>query len=117
MPILCGVAGREGSIRRLEPEVNCGRFPGHPLPGALAGMAESSMSQDPIIFDRQLLRDRRRRAERLGASDFLIERVADDIGERLAAVMRTFDLAVDLGTRGAAVRRALRRSGKVGAIV
>ncbi len=75
------------------------------------------MTSGPIIFDRKLLRARRRRAERLGASDFLIERVAADIAERLAVVLRQFDLAVDLGTPGDAVRRALAASGKVGAIV
>ncbi len=75
------------------------------------------MASSPIIFDRKLLRARRRRAERLGASDFLIERVAADIAERLAVVLRQFDLAVDLGTAGDAVRRALAASGKVGAIV
>ena len=53
----------------------------------------------------------------LGASDFLIERVAEDIAERLAVVLRQFDLAVDLGTPGDAVRRALAASGKVGTIV
>ena len=75
------------------------------------------MAESPIIFDRKLLRARRRRAERLGASDFLIVRVAADIAERLAVVLRQFDLAVDLGTAGDAVRRALAASGKVGAIV
>jgi SAM-dependent methyltransferase len=75
------------------------------------------MSPSPIIFDRQLLRARRRRAERLGASDFLIERVAEDIAERLAVVLRQFDLAVDLGTPGDALRRALAATGKVGTIV
>ena len=55
--------------------------------------------------------------ERLGASDFLLERVAEDIAERLAAVLRRFDVAVDLGTPGEAVRRALAASGKVGTVV
>ena len=75
------------------------------------------MSPSPIIFDRQLLRARRRRAERLGASDFLIERVAEDIAERLSVVLRQFDVAVDLGTPSEAVRRALAASGKVGMVV
>jgi SAM-dependent methyltransferase len=75
------------------------------------------MSTSPIIFDRQLIRVRRRRAEQLGASDFLIERVADDIAERLAVVLRQFAVAVDLGTGGDAVRRALLASGKVGRVV
>ena len=75
------------------------------------------MSSNPIIFDRPLLRARRRRAERLGASDFLVERVADEMAERLSVVLRQFDLAVDLGSPGEAVRRALAASGKVGTII
>jgi SAM-dependent methyltransferase len=75
------------------------------------------MVESPIIFDRQLLRARRRRAERLGASDFLVERVAEDIAERLSVVLRRFDVAVDLGTPGEAVRRALLATGKIGMVV
>jgi SAM-dependent methyltransferase len=75
------------------------------------------MSQSPLLFDRRLLRTRLRRAHALGLSDFLLERVADDIAERLSAVLRRFDLAVDLGTPGDCVRRALTSSGKVGTVV
>ncbi len=75
------------------------------------------MSQSPILFDRRLLRARRRRAERLGASDFLIERVADDLADRLGAVLRRFALAVDLGTPGDQVRQALMSTGKVDAVI
>jgi SAM-dependent methyltransferase len=75
------------------------------------------MSQSQILFDRHLLRARRRRAERLGMSDFLIERVADDIADRLSTVLRRFDLAVDLGTPGDRVRQALASTGKVGAVI
>jgi len=75
------------------------------------------MSQSPIIFDRQLLRARRARAAALGPSTFLLDRVAEDVADRLAAVLRRFDCALDLGTPTDAVRRALAASGKVGAIV
>src|SRR5688500_16718819 len=75
------------------------------------------MSQNPVVFDRKLLRLRRARAEKLGLSTFLVERVADDIAERLSAVLRRFELAVDVGTPGDAVRRALAASGKVGAVI
>lgn len=75
------------------------------------------MSPSPILFDRRLLRARRRRAERLGASDFLIERVAEDIADRLSAVLRQFALAVDLGTAGDYVRRAVAATGKVDAVI
>jgi SAM-dependent methyltransferase len=61
----------------------------------------------PRVFDRPLLRRRRRRAEKLGAATFLIDRVAADLAERLSAVLRRFTLAVDLGSPAGAVRRAL----------
>src|SRR6185437_13397877 len=74
------------------------------------------MPSTPAIFDRKLLRARRARARKLGSETFLIDRVADELGERLSAVLRTFDRGVDLGTPTDAVRRVLAASGKVGAI-
>lgn len=64
-----------------------------------------------------LLRARRRRAQALGPATFLIDRVAGDLAERLSAVLRTFVLAVDLGTPTDAVCRALAASGKVVTVV
>jgi SAM-dependent methyltransferase len=61
----------------------------------------------PRIFDRVLLRQRRRRARVLGPATFLIDRIAADLGDRLAAVLRRFALAADLGSPTGAVRRAL----------
>src|SRR5579862_4411827 len=75
------------------------------------------MAENPMIFDRALLRHRRRRAAALGPANFLLDRVADDLAERLATVLRRFDLAVDLGTPGEAVRNALARLESVGRIV
>jgi len=75
------------------------------------------MEQGPTIFDRQLLRARRARARALGPATFLIDRVADELAERLSAVLRTFDVAVDLGTPTDAVRRALAGSNKVATLV
>ncbi len=50
------------------------------------------------IFDRHLARRRRDRvAAEATAYDFLLQRVADDIVERLAVTNRTFSLAVSLG--------------------
>jgi len=69
----------------------------------------------PIIFDRRLLRMRRARAVALDPATFLIDRAADDLAGRLSAVLRKFDLAVDLGTPTDAARRAL--AGQAGAIV
>jgi SAM-dependent methyltransferase len=75
------------------------------------------MAPGPIIFDRQLLRARRARALALGPSTFLLDRAAEDVAERLAAVLRRFECALDLGTPTDAVRRALAGSGKVGTII
>src|SRR5450631_3322912 len=71
------------------------------------------MSSGPTIFDRRLLRVRQQRARALGPETFLIDRVADELGERLSAVVRSFERAVDLGTPNDALRRVLAASGKV----
>ncbi len=70
-----------------------------------------------MIFDRALIRARRRRAAQLGPVTFLLDRVADEFADRLAAVMRRFDLAADLGTPGDAVRAALTRLPTIGTII
>jgi SAM-dependent methyltransferase len=58
---------------------------------------------------------RRARAARLGPATFLLDRVADDLASRLSAVLRQFDLAIDLGTPGDVVRS--RIGDRVAAIV
>ena len=75
------------------------------------------MAESQLIFARALLRQRRRRAAALGPATFLLDRVADDLADRLAAVLRRFALAADLGTPGDAVRAAVARLGSVGKIV
>lgn len=75
------------------------------------------MPANPTIFDRSLLRRRRVRAEALGAETFLIDRVAEDMADRLGTVVRQFERAVDLGTPHDAVRRALSESGRVGGLI
>jgi SAM-dependent methyltransferase len=75
------------------------------------------MSDGPVIFDRALIRRRRRRAAALGPAMFLLDRVAGDLAERLAAVLRRFDLALDLGTPSEAVRGALSRLASIGTVV
>jgi SAM-dependent methyltransferase len=72
------------------------------------------MSSGPTIFDRSLLRARQQRARALGAETFLLDRVAAELGERLAAVLRKFERAADIGTPTDAVQREL--TGKVGSI-
>jgi SAM-dependent methyltransferase len=80
-------------------------------------MAAPPTPPSPLIFDRGLLRARHRRAASLGPATFLLDRVAADITDRLATVKRRFDLALDLGTPGEAVRAALARVGSVGTIM
>ncbi|MCA1362925.1 methyltransferase domain-containing protein [Bradyrhizobium sp. IC3069] len=55
----------------------------------------------PALFDRALLQRRQQRAQAQGAVTFLLERVAEDMSDRLAAVMREFHAPADLWTPGA----------------
>jgi SAM-dependent methyltransferase len=71
----------------------------------------------PVIFDRTLLRARRLRAAAQGGENFPLARAAEDLAERLAAVKRQFPLALDLGTPGDDLRRALTTSGQTGSIL
>src|SRR5215831_1959320 len=75
------------------------------------------MPSAPILFDRHLARARLLRAVSLPPSTFLLERVARELAERLAAVLRHFERAVDLGTPTDAVRRRLAHAGNIGTIV
>jgi SAM-dependent methyltransferase len=75
------------------------------------------MTEGPMIFDRALIRRRRLRADALGVATFLLDCVAAELADRLAAVLRRFDLALDLGTPGEQVRAALASLGSVGTIV
>jgi SAM-dependent methyltransferase len=72
------------------------------------------MSGAPMIFDRALIRARQDRARRLGPVTFLLERVTQDLAERLGAVVRHFEVAVDLGTPTADLRRALANNPAIG---
>jgi SAM-dependent methyltransferase len=75
------------------------------------------MAPAPVIFDRDLLRARARRAAALGPATFLLDRAAQDLADRLATVRRDFTWAVDLATPTDALRRILAGSRKVGTIV
>lgn len=54
----------------------------------------------PALFDRALLHARQERAQKQGAVTFLLDRVAEDMFDRLAAVMREFQAPADLWTPG-----------------
>jgi SAM-dependent methyltransferase len=69
------------------------------------GMAQSPTA--PILFDRALLRARQDRARHDGPATFLLDRVAEDMQERLRAVLREFQTAADIGSAGDQVRNAL----------
>lgn len=62
----------------------------------------------PVLFDRALLRARQSRALGFGPATFLLDRVAEDMAERLHAVLREFNNAADIGTPSDRVRDALR---------
>jgi SAM-dependent methyltransferase len=75
------------------------------------------MPVNPTIFDRPLLRAHQRRARARGAATFLVDHVAAELAERLAAVLRIFDVAVDLGTPTDALRHALAGTDKIGTLI
>src|SRR5262249_11683868 len=72
--------------------------------------------ENPLVFDRAMLRRRHARARMLGFETFLIDRVASDLADRLGAVLREFKIAVDLGTPNAAVQAALAGGMSVGSL-
>jgi SAM-dependent methyltransferase len=77
----------------------------------------TSNSAAPILFDRALLRARQGRAERMGPAAFLLDRVAEDMSERLHAVLREFTTGADIGTSGDQVRNNLaKRVGQIARI-
>ena len=71
-------------------------------------MAAPPNTAPPRLFDRALHRKRLDRAARNYANaDFLQRRAAQDVAERLAPILRSFPLAVDLSARSGAFREAL----------
>ena len=72
-------------------------------------MAQNTSPPTPSLFDRALLLRRQRRAAALGPVNFLLDRVAEDMNDRLAAVMRDFEAAADIWTPGEGLGPGLRR--------
>lgn len=68
----------------------------------------------PRLIDRDALRARLARAERLGPATFLLDRVVEDFGDRLTAVLRTFANAADIGTPDVQLRDAV--AGRVASV-
>lgn len=74
------------------------------------------MSEVPALVDRAALAKRRARAAGWGP-DFLRRRAAEELGDRLAATLRSFAVAVDLASPGAEVAAALAAHPGVGRTV
>ncbi|MGH6969686.1 MAG: methyltransferase domain-containing protein [Stellaceae bacterium] len=74
---------------------------------------------DPLrIFDPLAVRRHRARAVRLGlGAEFLFERAAADLAERLGEIKRHFPAALDLGCRGGVMARALASRADLGRLV
>ena len=67
------------------------------------GMAPNPAAA-PLLFDRALLTQRQERARKLGPATFLLDRVAEDFGDRLLAVKRNFSDVADVATPGELLR-------------
>ncbi len=76
------------------------------------------MSEDAKIFDRRLLRSRRARfAGGFAEHEFLIAHVANELAERVGAVLREFPLGLDLGAHHGLTGRRVADLPNVGAMV
>ena len=75
------------------------------------------MTRPPPLFDTALARRRLIRAQRAGFADFLLARLVEDLDDRLAAVLRSFAVAIDLGTPTAAAAGRLRESGRAASVL
>lgn len=71
-----------------------------------------------IVLDRDVLNSRRDRYAPVAADhDFLLDRVADDLVERLAIVTRSFPVAVNLGAYHGLLSRRIRPLDNVGLVI
>ena len=80
--------------------------------------ASASGAAASAPFDRALLNKRRRRvAARAGEHDFLLQRVAEDLADRLSIIKRTFPVAANIGAHHGILSQQLRQIEHVGMIV
>jgi SAM-dependent methyltransferase len=77
------------------------------------------MSQsDQHLFDRSLLRRRRERvAKQCDEVDYLLQRAAEELDERLDMVLREFPLALDLGSGNGILAKRLAARQNVGQVI
>jgi len=67
----------------------------------------SNPAAAPRLFDRDLLPARLQRAQRLGTAAFLLDRAAEDMTDRLHAVLRDFKSVAEVGTPGDQVAKTV----------
>ncbi|SDO07712.1 methyltransferase domain-containing protein [Afipia sp. GAS231] len=67
----------------------------------------SNPTTAPRLFDRTLLRARMDRAQRAGPVTFLLDRVVEDMADRLQAVTRGFSDVAEIGSPGELLRRPI----------
>jgi SAM-dependent methyltransferase len=67
----------------------------------------SNPTAAPILFDRALLRARMDRARRVGPVTFLLDRVVEDMADRLQAVMRGLSDVAEIGSPGELLRKPI----------
>jgi SAM-dependent methyltransferase len=67
----------------------------------------SNPTTAPRLFDRTLLRARLNRARRIGPVTFLLERVVEDMADRLQAVTRGFSDVAEIGSPGELLRKPI----------
>lgn len=79
--------------------------------------ADGEAMPGSVIFDRHLLRARQARARVGRPATFLLDRVAEELAERLSVVLRPFERVVDLGTPTDGVRRALLAGGRIASVI
>lgn len=77
----------------------------------------NSPKPSPVIFDRKLIAARAARARAQGPATFLVERAAEDLVDRLSAVLRKFPVAVDLGTPTDALLKLLKANPAIGTVI
>ena len=77
-------------------------------PEALPATRPRDEMSAPLLFDRSLLR---RRLARAGDGNVLLERIRDELLDRLAVVKRSFHRVADVGTPGPTLAAALAERG------
>lgn len=76
------------------------------------------MSNNPQIFDRALICQRRARfAQQITDYDFLLRHVAQDFSDRLSFVLRTFERGLDFGAHHGLIGQNIRQLENVGEVI